>query len=123
MYTPSNLCFASKSGNFPPNDFLGAEDPPESSGRVVRKVLVVDDEHDLAALQSDDAIDAVFSDIMMPAMTGLELADAVKVMYPEVKIVLSSGYTKSALFEGPDRPYLFAAKPYRVSAIVELLQS
>lgn len=148
MYATSNLFFASKSTNFSSSEFLGGPQPAKSPGSVVRKVLVVDDEHDLAdvtgmmlnahgldvvvvysarealaTLQSDNAINAVFSDIMMPGMTGLELADTVKVMYPDVKIVLTSGYTKSGLFEGRDRPYLFAAKPYRFSTIVELLQS
>lgn len=115
---------------------------------LVRKVLVVDDEVDLADLaeallgseglevvvansaiealrllaQHDD-IDAVFSDIMMPEMTGLQLADAVSEMYPRVKIVLTSGYTLPALFADRQRQYLFTPKPYRLETIMKLLRS
>ena len=114
----------------------------------VRKVLVVDDERDLAdmaqallgahgldvvvaysahealrMLESDREIDAVFSDIVLPGMTGLQLADAVTEMYPAVKIVLASGYTLPALLAERERRYLFASKPYRIDTILKLLRS
>lgn len=114
----------------------------------VRKVLVVDDEQDLAdmaeallgahgldvvvaysahealrVLERDREIDAVFSDVVMPGMTGLQLADAVSGMYPDVKIVLASGYTLPALLAGRERQYLFASKPYRIDTILKLLRS
>lgn len=118
------------------------------SGGLVRKVLVVDDEVDLAhlaeallasegldvvvansahealrILAQDGAIDAVFSDVMMPGMTGLQLADSVSEMYPRVKIVLTSGYTLPALLAGRQRQYLFTPKPYRLDTIMKLLRS
>jgi CheY-like chemotaxis protein len=126
--------------------------PDEAAGKdahtLLRKVLVVDDEPDLAEfaaalldahglevvvahsgheamqrLQDDDQIDAVFSDVMMPGMTGVQLADAVREMYPRVKIVLASGYALPELLAGRERPYLFAAKPYRIDTIIKLLHS
>jgi CheY-like chemotaxis protein len=115
---------------------------------LLRKVLVVDDEPDLAEfaaallgahglgvvvahsgheamqrLQDDEEIDAVFSDVMMPGMTGVQLADAVREMYPRVKIVLASGYALPELLAGRERPYLFATKPYRIDTIIRLLHS
>jgi CheY-like chemotaxis protein len=76
------------------------------SAPELRKVLVVDDERDLADLAeallrnceidvrvaysgaealrflaSDQEIDGVFSDIMMPQMTGLQLASTVRNLY------------------------------------------
>lgn len=118
------------------------------AGRLLRKVLVVDDEEDLAImaeallisegldvvvvhsaldalriLEKDKDIDAIFSDVMMPGMTGLQLADAVREMYPRVKIVLTSGYTLPALLANRQTHYLFAPKPYRIDTVMKLLRS
>ena len=126
---------------------LGLEASPQAAG-LVRKVLVVDDERDLAdlaeallsscglavvvansateALQllaQDGEIDALFSDVMMPGMNGLQLADAVFEFYPRVKIVLTSGYTVPAMLKDRERRYLFASKPYRLDTIMKLLRS
>lgn len=112
-----------------------------------RKVLVVDDEGDLAdlaaallnshgigasvaysataalrILASDNDIDAVFSDIMMPEMTGLQLAIAVADLYPALKVILTSGYTRPALLAQHDQPYLYVAKPYRIETVLQLLR-
>jgi two-component system OmpR family response regulator len=116
------------------------------SPTLLRKVLVVDDEHDLAdmaaallsahglevlvaysghaALQllaNDTEIDAVFSDVVMPGMTGLQMADAIREMYPGVKLVLASGYTLPELLSNRERPYLFTSKPYKIETILKLL--
>lgn len=130
----------------------GAVEDPDASAPArlpqLRKVLVVDDEQDLAdmaqallgahgldvvvaysahealrVLASDNEIDAVFSDVVMPGMTGLQLADAVTEMYPKVKVVLASGYTLPALLAERERHYLFASKPYRIETILKLLRT
>lgn len=115
---------------------------------LLRKVLIVDDEEDLAdmaaalleangldvlvaysayealrLLQEDGDIDAVFSDVVMPGMTGLQLADAVTELYPKVKVVLASGYTLPALLDNRERAYLYTTKPYRIDAILKLLHT
>jgi len=145
-----NAHWCSKS--VPPGGATGMPSPDEAAERsantLLRKVLVVDDEPDLAEfasallaahglsvvvahsgheamqrLQDDEEIDAVFSDVMMPGMTGVQLADAVREMYPRVKIVLASGYALPELLAGRERPYLFAAKPYRIDTVLKLLRS
>ena len=126
---------------------LDDEDAGAAAG-LVRKVLVVDDEVDLAdlaeallssrgldvvvahsavealrILAQDGDIDAIFSDIMMPGMNGLQLADAVSEFFPRLKIVLTSGFTGPAMLADRERNYLFATKPYRIDTIMALLRS
>jgi two-component system OmpR family response regulator len=120
----------------------------DASKPLLRKVLVVDDEQDLAdmaaallsahglevlvahsghaamqLLQRDNDIDAVFSDVVMPGMTGLQMADAIREMYPKVKIVLASGYTLPALLANRERPYLYTSKPYKIETVLKLLRT
>lgn len=115
---------------------------------MVRRVLVVDDEPDLAdlaatlleasgltvavaysacaalaTLKDDPTIDVLFSDIVMPGMTGLQLADVVREIYPAVKIVLVSGYVQRETLAGREQRYTVATKPYRIETILNLLLS
>jgi len=115
---------------------------------LLRKVLVVDDEHDLAdvtgamlslhgldvlvsysakealqVLQAHDDIDALLSDVVMPEMTGVQLAEAVRELHPAVKIILTSGYALPELLANHDRPYLYTAKPYSIDTVLKLLQT
>jgi CheY-like chemotaxis protein len=133
-------------GPFGSSDTAG--EPADARPSLLRKVLVVDDEQDLADLAStllsahglevvtaysghaamqfladDPEIDAVFSDVVMPGMTGLQMADAIREMYPRVKIVLASGYTLPDLLADRERPYLYTSKPYRIDTILQLLRS
>lgn len=113
----------------------------------IRKVLVVDDERDLAelaaallsshglavavaysvaealqVLENDRAIDALFSDVMMPGMTGLQLAELVRERYPATRIVLTSGYINPALLAKQDIVHAFVPKPYRIETVLDLLR-
>ena len=77
----------------------------------------------LRQLEQDHGIDAVVSDIVMPGMNGLQLGDAIREMYPQIKIVLVSGYAPPKEFDGRERPYLFATKPYKIETLLKLLHS
>jgi CheY-like chemotaxis protein len=127
---------------------ISMDEPGGGANTLLRKLLLVDDEPDgaefaaallhshgldvtvvhsaheaLHVLESDKDIDAVLSDVIMPGMTGLQLAETIRAMYPAVKIVLMSGYTVPELLTDSERPYLFATKPYRIDAILKLLRS
>jgi two-component system OmpR family response regulator len=150
MLSPWNTQWSGK-GAKPPGS--GAYDDAvagqtQGAGALLRKVLVVDDEQDLADLAAtllnargldvvvaysghaamellaqDPDIDAVFSDVVMPGMTGLQMADAIREMYPRVKVVLASGYTLPAMLANRERPYLYTTKPYRIDTILGLLRT
>ncbi len=114
----------------------------------VRKVLVVDDEADVAdlaemllsahgldavvaysgaaaleLLATHPDIDAIISDVMMPGMNGLELADQVAKRHPAVKIILASGYMAPSMVRGQPLKQLFIAKPYRIEQLLRLLRT
>jgi CheY-like chemotaxis protein len=55
----------------------------------------------LVALAKHPEVELLFTDIIMPGgMTGVELAREVRRLYPEVKILLTSGYTARAMANG-----------------------
>ncbi len=107
-----------------------------------RKVLVVEDDPDVAEVavavieslghevemcmeagsalarvtQSGD-FDLVFSDIVMPGgMNGIELAEAIQKLLPELPVLLATGYSNAALAPGALR-FPVLAKPYSVQEL------
>jgi PAS domain S-box-containing protein len=64
-------------------------------------------------------IDLLFTDVVMPGMTGRELADAARKLYPHLLTVFSSGYTRNAIIHGGrlDQGIDFLAKPFTFSAL------
>ncbi len=75
----------------------------------------------LALLEHDADIDLVFSDILMPGgMNGLELADAVRRKYPELAVLLTTGYSSSAQ-DALRRGFDVLQKPYDIAALERAL--
>jgi CheY-like chemotaxis protein len=116
---------------------------------AVERVLIVEDEPDLmevaaelfrtigyevltaaggaqalALLAHGPAVQVLFSDVVMPGMSGVELARAVRARHPAVRVVLTSGYPPAALrarqVESDDFPLI--SKPYRLSDILRCLR-
>ena len=96
----------------------------ESLGCVVHEV-----ESAAAALEvldNESAIDTLLTDMVLPGgMNGVELADEAARLYPNLNILLVSGYPETALQNaGLDNVrFPLLAKPFSVSALIDALQS
>lgn len=86
--------------------------------RVGYKVLVAasgDEALDLLE-RHEGAIDLLFTDVVMPGISGRELANIVTRRHPDMKVLFTSGYTDNAivsggmLYEGT----VFINKPYAI---------
>lgn len=60
--------------------------------------------------------DIVFSDVVMPGMTGLELADKLKKRRPLLPIILTTGYSEGIVAAGA-RGFPLVRKPYRMETL------
>lgn len=103
-----------------------------------RKILIVDDDTEVRevvaavvgdagyqVLEACDGLEALevlddhpdiclmVSDIMMPNMTGTELADVVRIRFPAMKIILISGFATSVTLD-----YRLLQKPFRLAALL-----
>ena len=85
-------------------------------------VTLVDNASDaLAELTSDaDRFDVVFSDVVMPGMTGLDLAHAIRDRGIDVPIVLTSGYSHVLAQDG-SFGFELLQKPYSIEALSRVL--
>ncbi|WP_151637853.1 hybrid sensor histidine kinase/response regulator [Noviherbaspirillum aerium] len=125
-------------------------DDYENAESSVDKVLVVDDEQDvmdlaaalfrsigyevytannakaaLEILHRSKDISVLFSDVMMPGMNGIELAEHVRDLRPDIKILLASGYPLPALKTQNKAidDFVFLNKPYRLSDLAKKLRA
>ncbi|UGQ46930.1 hybrid sensor histidine kinase/response regulator [Massilia endophytica] len=79
----------------------------------------------LSILERDPEVDVLFSDVMMPnGMTGIELGRAVREHYPQIKIILASGYPLPALREQQGlQDFVILSKPYRLADLARHLRT
>jgi len=68
-------------------------------------------EQGLKILQSDASIDLVITDHAMPGMTGTELAKRIRRKWPELPVIIATGYAELPGELDPSVPRL--SKPYR----------
>jgi PAS domain S-box-containing protein len=85
-------------------------------------VLAVDGQGALAEL-ADNAtrFDVVFSDVVMPGMSGLELGAQIRARYPDLPIVLTSGYSHVLAQDG-QHGFELLHKPYSVEQLSRVLR-
>ena len=76
----------------------------------------------LSFIESDAAIDVLFTDIRLPGeMDGWQLAEAARRLRPGLPIIYATGFTQTPprLAEGS----VFFTKPYRANAIISAIHT
>jgi signal transduction histidine kinase len=128
-------------GDAPP----GRPEPDSAREHRTGRILLVDDNEEVGAFaetllvelghrvvrartgpealelaRADGGFDAVFTDVVMPGMSGLELAEALRAVLPGVPVVLTTGYSDEITNAGgAGRPVVF--KPYRLETLSGVL--
>ncbi len=72
--------------------------------------------------ESNGSFDVVFSDVVMPGMNGVELARTVRDRYPDLPVVLTSGYSNVLAQEGADG-FELLRKPYSMEELSHTLRT
>ncbi|WP_447649865.1 PAS domain-containing protein [Pseudomonas abietaniphila] len=87
-----------------------------------RTVLTASAHQAMAELESDaDRFDVVFSDVVMPGMTGIEFAHQLARRYPQLPVVLTSGYSHVLADTGSDG-FELLHKPYSLDQLSRALR-
>ena len=115
-----------------------------------RTILIVDDEAKMRAILSlwvtrhgfsvleakcgedalqickdfDELIHLLLVDVVMPGMSGVELAPQIMALRPDIKVILMSGYRDDQIFLNaalnPNTPFFH--KPFTLEALIEKIQ-
>ena len=67
-----------------------------------------------------EAFDVVFSDVVMPGMSGVELAQQIARRWPHLEVILTSGYSHVLVEEGT-HGFPLLKKPYSIEGLVQVL--
>jgi CheY-like chemotaxis protein len=81
-------------------------------------VLSAADGYEALPLVSEHPIDVLFTDVVMPGLSGFELATRAKLIRPELGIVYATGYGYSAAGRDSPRHGHVLRKPYRVHELL-----
>ncbi|WP_295569787.1 PAS domain-containing sensor histidine kinase [uncultured Stenotrophomonas sp.] len=84
-------------------------------------VLARNADEALAALEQDAArFHVMFSDVVMPGTNGLELARNVRSQFPDLPIILTSGYSE-LLARDPGHGFTLLRKPYSLKQLAAVM--
>jgi CheY-like chemotaxis protein len=117
-------------GTFSPSDTVAAilvvEDDQDTS--LACETLAAEGHRVLEAangcaalrLLARERVDLLFTDLVMPGVNGLDLAERARAARPGLKILYTSGYTRHPSLPSPALPLdgVFLPKPYRPSELV-----
>lgn len=90
------------------------------------RVLTADSGEEALSIceSSKEQIHLLITDVIMPGMSGRELADQTAILYPEIKVLYMSGYTDSAIVHQGvlDEGANFIQKPFQTDALVRKIK-
>jgi two-component system cell cycle sensor histidine kinase/response regulator CckA len=95
------------------------------TGRLLEKLgyevtTAADGAEALDLLESAGPFDLVLTDVVMPGMTGIEMADQIREIRPAQRILFTSGYTTREYGRAPGQPPRpFMPKPFSMADLAE----
>jgi two-component system cell cycle sensor histidine kinase/response regulator CckA len=83
-----------------------------------------DGQEALRVFETDpNALDLVITDVLMPNMGGVELANRLAAARPDLRIVFMSGYSDDPVVRTIEHsPSIFLPKPFTTAALMERVQ-
>jgi signal transduction histidine kinase len=104
------------------NDILGEMTCEILNARGYRAVWAASAGDALELLaQRKDEFDLVFSDVVMPGMNGIELGKQVRLRYPGLPVVLTSGYNAVMAHDG-HHGFELIVKPYTADTLARVFR-
>lgn len=82
-------------------------------------------EEALQKLANKPAVTLMFTDIVMPGMSGRKLTDEAKVRYPDLKVLYTTGYTQNAIVHNGvlDADARLLLKPYSIEDLARKVRA
>jgi CheY-like chemotaxis protein len=75
----------------------------------------------LSCLETGQVFDVVFSDVVMPGINGIELGQEIRLRYPDLPVILTSGYSH-VLAEKGRHGFTLLQKPYAAEELSRMLR-
>lgn len=77
----------------------------------------------LDALKTNPLISLIFTDIVMPGINGVALAEEARRMRPGIPVVFASGYSDETITDQLPKGAVFLQKPYRMASVTRLINT
>ncbi len=91
-------------------------------GKRRARVLTAPRPSEALRICETEAVDVLISDMSMPEMDGMKLADRVLKLYPNAKVLLISGQSKEPPAAVRSGRVKFLKKPFFPADLIEILQ-
>ena len=88
-------------------------------------VLQAGDAEEALQLLHDTPADLALLDVVMPGMSGIELASHIRRHYPKMDIVLMTGYGPKEIRQiaGKENPYRIILKPFKSESLLQMIEN
>ncbi len=85
------------------------------------EAVVCDNAARAITLLKSERFDLVFSDVVMPGISGIDLARQIATQWPDLEVVLTSGYSHVLAEEG-SFGFELLKKPYSIDGLLKALR-